>query len=163
MRRHRRKPPIGEFVDPLSNYDPPAYEDALEESVMHDRISSMQITPFDTVRPSASIEQAVKRMGELEVACLMVTDDSGKLVGIFSERDVLNRVADHWDACRRDAVATVMTRDPVVAYETDSPAKAINLMAVGGFRHVPILDVDDRVVGILGPRRVTKYLTRYID
>lgn len=163
MRRQRRKSPPGEFVDPLSNYDPPAYEDDLERSIMEDRISSMQITPMDTIRPTVTVEQAVRRMGELDVACLMITDDHGKLVGILSERDVLNRVADHWETVSRQPVSSVMTTSPVVAYVTESPAKALNLMAVGGFRHVPVLDVDDRVVGILGPRRVTKYLRRYID
>jgi len=163
MRRQRRNAPAGEFSDPLSNYDPKQYEDELERSILEDHISSMQIAPFETIRPTVTVEHAVRRMGELEIACLMVTDHDGKLVGILSERDVLNKVADQWETAQQLEVAEVMTPAPVVAYETDSPAKALNLMAVGGFRHVPVLDVDDRVVGILGPRRVAKYLKRYID
>ena len=45
--------------------------------------------------------------------------------------------------------------------DTDSPAKAIAIMALGGFRHVPILNVDDNVVGIVGPRRINTYLHQY--
>ena len=50
---------------------------------------------------------------------------------------------------------------PVVVYSTDVPAKAINLMTTSGFRHIPVLDVDDKLVGVLGPRRLTRYLNKH--
>jgi len=56
-----------------------------------------------------------------------------------------------------------MTHSVMTAYTADSPGKAMNLMAIGGFRHVPILDVDDKVVGILGPRRVSEFLHAHLE
>ncbi len=55
-------------------------------------------------------------------------------------------------------MSAVMTPDPVCVYETDTPAKALNLMAVGSFRHIPVLDVDGKIVGIVGPSRTSAYL-----
>jgi len=56
----------------------------------------------------------------------------------------------------------VMTANPLVVHETDSPGTALNLMAVQSFRHVPILSVDKKVVGIIGPRRLTDYLQKQV-
>jgi len=77
---------------------------------------------------------------------------------VFSERDVLNKIADCFEQVKDQPVSQFMTPQPVVVHESDSSAKALNLMAVGGFRHVPLLDLDDKVVGVIGPRRITNYL-----
>jgi CBS domain-containing protein len=49
----------------------------------------------------------------------------------------------------------------VFAYETDSAGAALSVMAVSGFRHVPVLDVDDKIVGIVSPPRVTAFLQQH--
>ena len=108
------------------------------------------------------IEEVLKKMATLDIACVMATRD-GRLTGIFSERDVLDRVAESFATVCRDPIATVMTRSPSTIYESEAVAKALGLMAIGGFRHVPILNVDDRVIGIIGPRRVNTYLRSCIE
>ena len=85
----------------------------------------------------------------------------GRAVGIFSARDVLNKVA-HDPATRSKPITEFMTPDPRTVYTTDCPAKALNLMAVGGFRHIPVLDINDKVVGMLGPRRTTEFLQEHL-
>lgn len=151
-----------EFRDPLKNYEPPEYADELERSLTEDTVEAvMQTRPFRTIDPQTPIEQAMRLMVDLDVACLLVTEHD-RLVGIFSERDVLAKVADDFETMRSRPVGEVMTPKPVAVYQTDSPAKALNVMVTGGFRHVPILDVDDKLVGILGPRRVTAYVQKYL-
>jgi CBS-domain-containing membrane protein len=162
MRRRRRHAPPGEYSDPLSNYDPPEYEDDLERSLCEQPITGLQTAPFDTISPQTAMADAVRQMVELDIACLMVAEGD-RLVGVLSERDVLTKAAEDWERFKQLPVAEVMTPDPVSVYETDSPAKALNIMAVGSFRHVPILDVDERVVGIVGPRRVTRFLRGYFE
>ena len=51
-----------------------------------------------------------------------------------------------------------MTPDPTVVFENDVPAKVINLMGTGHFRHIPVVDADGRLKGIIGGRRVTQYI-----
>ncbi len=161
-KRPRRDPEPGEFEDPLSNYDPPEYGDDLERSLLTDNIGVFRTTPIATIPPSATIHTAMKMMDELGVACLMVVAGE-HLMGVFSERDVLNRVADDYDKLRDRPVSEVMTVDPSCVHDTASPAKALNLMAVGGFRHVPILSADEKLVGVLGPRRVISYIQKHFD
>ncbi|MCE9589058.1 MAG: CBS domain-containing protein [Planctomycetes bacterium] len=153
---------LSDFEDPLKNYEKPSYADALERSLSEDPVTVMETTPFRTITPDTKIEKAMRMMVEDDLACLMV-EDRGRLVGIFSERDVLNRIAEDFEAIKHGPIRVVMTRDPVYIHDTDSPAVALNLMAVGGFRHIPILDVDDRIVGILGPIRVVRYLQRFLE
>jgi len=156
-KRIRRQTPDGDYSDPLRNYDAPEYSDGLEQALMEDDISALETTPIATVPPSATIAEAMRVMESLGCACVLVTANE-RLYGLFSERDVLNKVADRYEQIKDRPVAEVMTLDVLCAHETDSPAAVLNLMAVQGFRHVPILNVDEKLVGILGPRRVTHYI-----
>lgn len=160
MTRKRNPVEPGEFEDPLSNYDPPKYADEMERVLCEDEVSHMPITPLAWVEKSATVQDALDMMVKYECSCVVV-QDAGRAVGVFSARDVLNKVADD-PATRPKPITEYMTHNPVTVYATDCPAKALNLMAVGGFRHLPVLDVNDKVIGILGPRRTTQFLQEHL-
>lgn len=162
MKRRRRSTQAGEYQDPLKDYSPPDYEDDLERSLCEEMVGVIQTKPFLTIDVETPIEQVLQLMAQHDIASVLVTE-ANRLIGIFSERDVLNLVAESYDAIKDHTVREVMTKNPVSIDETDSPAKAINLMAVGGFRHVPIVNPHDQVVGIVGPKRVTAYLCQHFD
>ena len=88
--------------------------------------------------PDDPVADAVRCMAERRVGAVLVVDE-GRLVGIFSERDLLRRVV----AAGRDPAETplrdVMTPDPVTATPQEASAKAIATMRVKGCRHLPIL------------------------
>ena len=150
-----------DFQDPLENYDTKKFEDPLECALAEENVAVMQHEPFVTVPSNTSIAEAVDKLAGLHVACLLVVDD-GKLVGILSDRDVLNRVALEFESIKNRPVRDVMTNDPVYVYDTDSSAAVLCVMAVSGYRHVPVLDVQGRVVGIVSPQRVTKFLLSHV-
>ena len=161
IKRKRRPVEAGEYTDPDLNFEKPVPEDGLERALAEDTVLAMTTAPFKAVTPKTTVEEVMKEMVRLDIACVVVLD-KGKLAGIISERDVLGRVADAFAKVRGRPCTEVMTRDPVFVHDTDTVALALNLMAVGGFRHVPILDVDDKVVGIIGPRRILAYLEPHI-
>lgn len=161
-KRQRRQTPRGDFQDPLKNYESPEYADELERALMEDDVTAIPITPISTVMPEATVEDAMRLMAKYGIACVLVVEGN-RLLGLFSERDVLNKVAERFDEVRHRSVTTVMTADPLVVHDIDSPATALNLMAVQGFRHVPILSVDEKLVGIVGPRRITTYLQQQME
>lgn len=164
-KRHHTPPdqsPDSVFEDPLSNYDPAEYADDLERVLAEDRVGDFEVTPFASTAPDARIADVIARMAGETYYSIIVVEDR-KPVGIFSERDVLNKVATDFDAVKDRPIRELMTPDPVCVYETDSPAKALNLMAVGGFRRIPVLGLDDRVIGVIGPRRTVRFLQRYLD
>jgi CBS domain-containing protein len=162
-RRQRRQPPPGEFSDPLKDYSATEYADDMERAIMEGTMSDVQIAPFGTLLPDATVADALQDMAKHDIACLIIANADGKLLGVFTERDVLNKVVGQFEEIKNVPVRALMTPDPRSVRITDSPAKAINIMAVGGFRHVPVVDLEDRVVGVVGPRRMTAYLRSKID
>jgi CBS domain-containing protein len=85
---------------------------------------------------------------------VLVLDDEW-LAGIFTERDLLLRCADK--DLDRLKLSEVMTREPQALREDDTLACALNLMSVGGYRHVPILR-DGHLIGFLSVRGILRYL-----
>lgn len=160
MGRKRNPVEPGEFEDPLSNYDPPHYADELERVLCETEVSRMPMTPVASVGSDARVRDALGLMAQYECSCVVILD-AGKAIGVFTARDVLNKIADNPGA-QAQPITTHMTPNPRTVHTTDCPAKALNLMAVGGFRHIPVLDADDNVVGILGPRRVTDFIESHL-
>jgi len=150
------------FDDPLKNYDAPEYADDLESALAEESMAAIKCQPFSSVKPTETVENVMRTMARQGIASVLVIDGDEHVLGIFSERDVLNKVSERFEEVKDSPVSDVMTANPTCVYESDSPGKAMNLMATAGFRHVPILDVDDKVVGVIGPRRVTKFLNSYL-
>lgn len=146
-----------EFQDPLQNYEPKKYADALEQALAEETVAAIQHRPAATVTPDTPVCEAVKKLATLHVACLLI-EDQGQLVGVFTDRDVLVKVALESDKMKNQPVSSVMTQNPVFVYESDSAAAALAVMAVSGFRHVPVTDLQKNVVGIVSPQRVTEFL-----
>lgn len=148
---------LGDFVDPLSNYEPREYSDALREALAEEDVSAIRSRPYAEISSDKSVYGALQALAGLKVASLLVVED-GRLVGVFTERDVLERVALRGLDTKTVAVREVMTANPVVVYETDPAGAALSAIAVAGFRHVPVLDVKNAVVGVISPRRVFEFL-----
>lgn len=148
---------LGDFVDPLSNYEPREYSDALRQALAEETVAAIRSRPYAEISPDKSIYRALQALAGLKVASLLVVED-GRLVGVFTERDVLERVALRCLEIKRTAVRDVMTSNPVVVHESDPAGAALSAIAVAGYRHVPVLDVQNAVVGVISPRRVFEFL-----
>jgi CBS domain-containing protein len=107
-----------------------------------------------TVGSDTMLDAVIARMHQDEVDCVLVVDD-GRLVGIFTDRDAVVKAA----GSRLDTfpVREAMTRDPVVLRHDDPIAVAIHKMAVGGFRHIPIVE-DGTPTGVVTARDVFHHL-----
>jgi len=109
-----------------------------------------------TVRPDATIKRAIDLMLARNVGAVVVERD-GKAAGIFTERDVMRRVAAAGTALDRP-VSEVMTPDPETLGLDDGIAFALNRMSVGGYRHLPIVDDSGRATAVLSLRNVVNYI-----
>lgn len=136
--------------------------DAIERALSEQTVEAIQHEPFATISPNTKVADAVQKLAGLHIACLLVTEN-GKLVGVFSDRDVLDKVALEYDDLKDRPVSEVMTTDPVYVYKSDPSAAALSVMAVSGHRHVPILDLHDNLAGIVSPQRVTHFLQRFFN
>ena len=92
-------------------------------------------------------------MREHRVGSLLVMDGQ-ELAGIFTERDVLIRVLQNKLDTENILIEEVMTKDPEILHDDDPIAFALNLMSVGSYRHVPIVDDSESPVGIISVKDV---------
>jgi len=94
-----------------------------------------------------------------DVGALLVVDAQGKLLGIFSERDLLTKVAGRAEPCADVPVQDLMTPRPEAVTTTDTMAFALHKMDVGGYRHLPVLH-DGVPIGVISVRDMLRHITR---
>jgi CBS domain-containing protein len=131
------------------------------ESALLAPVISARLSRPATIDSTASVRDAI---------ALLIADPNGAVVvmegtvaaGIFTERDVLKRIAGRPE--RLDApITTYMTPDPVLLHESDTMAVALNKMGGGGFRHIPVVR-DGRLVALVTARDVLQWImARYFD
>lgn len=140
----------------MSEFDD-AYDDPQRRSgaILEVPISDLPLRDPIIVSPTATVADAVRAMNEHHTGCVLIGRE-GRLLGIFTERDVLTK-----DYFRSDsdslAVEHLMTRNPETLEPDHSIAFAINMMSVGGYRHIPIVD-EGRPIGVLSVRDIVDYL-----
>jgi CBS domain-containing protein len=106
-----------------------------------------------SVGPSTTVAEAATMMGERRVGSALVMDGEA-LLGIFTERDIVRALGEHFDAAKHQ-VAEWMTRDPITV-PPDTPAKdALKTMLDGGFRHLPVLE-GEQVIGVVSMRDLSR-------
>jgi CBS domain-containing protein len=110
-----------------------------------------------TVEASATLAETVQVLQRHRIGCALVVE-KGRLCGVFTERDLLNRVAGKPVDIKRARVKEHMTPDPETLGPDDRVAWALNKMSVGGYRHVPIVDKDRRPLGVLSVKDVVDFL-----
>ncbi len=94
------------------------------------------------------LQDAVEIMADKNFGCVVITRDK-KVVGIFSERDLMRRVVAKKLDPSKVALKDVMTKNPHVAYLNDDISNSMRRMSQGRFRHLPIIDEKENLVGLL--------------
>ena len=100
--------------------------------------------------PTASVMEVAALMTDAHVGALCILDED-RLVGIFSERDLMIRVLVAGRDPRKTPVADVMTRDVMTASLDDTRSECLQRMQEERFRHLPVLD-NGRAVAMLSMR-----------
>lgn len=102
------------------------------------------------VGPSTSVAEAAEKMASAKIGAVVVLD-KGKLSGIFTERDLLNRVVVAGLDPRSTPISDVMTSRVVVAQASESYEACLEIMRKVGCRHLPVVE-NDRLLGIISIR-----------
>jgi signal-transduction protein with cAMP-binding, CBS, and nucleotidyltransferase domain len=124
-------------------------------------LTEVRIPSHHTLSPTAKVSEAVEILRDDPSGAVVVVE-RGALVGIFTERDVLSKVAS--DTSVLDSpMSEVMTPDPVILRDTDTIATALNKMAVGGFRHIPLVHGDQLVGVVTASDLMQWFMQKYID
>ena len=138
----------------LAGHDTPQSPTTFRGQLLGEHLDALTIAEPELIDATADVNEAIRRMHDKAIDCVLVTDGD-RLVGIFTDRDAVLKVA----GLERQArpISGLMTRDPVVLRHDETIAVAINKMAVGGFRHIPIVE-DGRPTGVVTARDVFRHL-----
>ena len=108
-----------------------------------------------TVGPDASVEEAVALLAKYRIGALVVTNGAGVIRGIISERDVIRHIAEDGVGVLKQKVATVMTANVKVCYESHHITEVMEMMTKGRFRHLPV-ERDGKLIGVISIGDVVK-------
>jgi len=132
-----------------------------DSALLREPVGALPVKAALTVAPDTTVTVAMRRMQDEHRGCVVITDDgteNSKLIGIFTERDVLFRIVDRGRNPAALPVRDVMTPDPECLSIRSAVAYALNMMAVGGFRHVPVVDDNHRPAFVISVRNVVEFL-----
>lgn len=108
-----------------------------------------------TARSNQTIRDAVAVLTQHNIGALVIVNDVGKLVGILSERDIVRQAAKPDDLFSLPIIH-VMTRSVIVARPQDDLMSVAHTMTEKRFRHMPILDDEDNLIGMISIGDVLK-------
>lgn len=113
--------------------------------------------PVVACTPEATVRQAIEAMQQQQTGYVLVVEQY-RLLGIFTERDVLTKVAGRSVDIDTVQVGAVMTPDPECLSMDDELVYALNQMSIGGYRHIPLLNDEGQPVGVVAMRHIVEYL-----
>jgi CBS domain-containing protein len=141
----------------LAGLDLPVPTTKLQKKIMEDALVKLNPASPISVSPVTPVAEAIQLMKHHQYGCIFITD-SGRLAGIFTERDVLTKLAGRNLDLNRLTVSDVMTTNPETLTEKDTVAYALNKMSVGGYRHLPIMKGDEPI-GLVSVRGIMSYIS----
>lgn len=120
-------------------------------------VTDLEMSHWISVSKDATVKQAVTKMRNERIRCALVVEEE-KLVGIFTDRDVLSQVIGRpevWDK----PISEAMTANPKTVTTAATASEALDLMVKNGIRNLPVLNDKGGIAGSLGQRSVVRYLS----
>jgi len=130
----------------------------LEGALLSDTVKLL--APSEPIRCTVDtpVHDALTQMAEKRRAAVVIVDEAGRLVGIFTERDLLRRVAVPGCDPRQTRLGAVMTPNPEVLAPEDRIAYAINRLHNASYRTIPLVDRDGKPIGIMTVNDIVQWL-----
>ena len=116
-----------------------------------------------SVKPDASVSEAVKLMHDKRIGAVLVPeDDGGRILGILTERDIIRVVAEQGSTALNGTVADIMTRDVVACTSDCTMDSVIAGMTKFKVRHLPVYQ-EDELLGLISARDVMRYRIQQLE
>jgi len=144
----------------LTRDDVPQAGTEVERSLMKDPVECLQpIRPL-TVDLQTSLEEAIQLMRNHGIGCVLITDADGKLTGILTEKDLLQKVAGKSLDLAQCLVGDFMSPAPESSKPEHPLGYALHRMSVSDIRYLPIVDSHGRPAGIVSSRDIVAYMAK---
>ncbi len=111
-----------------------------------------------TAKPEEKVIDAVEKMARNNVGSVVIVDND-KIVGIITERDIINLIASKKDL--NEQLKSHMTKNPITIYFDENLEKATLLMKEKNIRHLPVINKEGKLIGMLSSRDIIKVSLEY--
>ena len=126
------------------------------------KVGALETSPAVTCSADAPVVQVARTMCEQNVGSVVVVDDNARVVGIVTDRDLVERVLAP-DRGATTRTADVMTHDVICAHEDDDMFAAANLMATHACRRLPVIDANGCLRGLISSDDLVMAFARPMD
>ncbi|KAI5954690.1 hypothetical protein KGF54_002466 [Candida jiufengensis] len=111
----------------------------------------LSLKPSDPIicKTTATVYEVSQMMTARRENCVLVVNDIGELLGIFTAKDLAFRIVGSGLNANSVTIDQIMTSDPICAIANNPASEALTMMVEKGFRHLPVLDNDHQIVGVL--------------
>jgi len=113
----------------------------------------------ESIQPGAKLSTAVQILGEKRIGAVLVLNMAGHIEGILSERDIVRVLSERGAAMLDEPVSNVMTKRVISCRPSDTVSGIMEMMTLGKFRHLPVVD-DGNLVGLISIGDVVKWRVR---
>lgn len=112
-------------------------------------VLALRPSPPLTMKYTTSIHEAAQFMSAKRENCVLVLDEDDSVCGIFTAKDLAFKIVGSGVDPRSKTIADIMTKNPLCAQTDTSATEALNLMVSRGFRHLPVMDENHDIAGVL--------------
>ena len=109
-----------------------------------------------TVAATSTVMEAARMLAEHRIGAVVITGADGRVAGILSERDIVRRIAQSGPDSLSADVQGIMTRNVVTCTADTTIDEVMARMTNGRFRHLPVIDAAERLVGVISIGDVIK-------
>lgn len=155
--------PAGGFCDEVVSVVAEAPWPLREVAVSVETLVSSARDRLVTVSDKAPLTEAAARLGESRANLLVVCDGAGIMSGVISKTDIVSRIGRCRGSSCTESVTAVMTREVACCRSGDAIKDVWTLMKEKGFLHVPVVDHDNRPIGVLTARDVLQALLGEVE
>src|SRR5712671_1232510 len=116
---------------------------------------------IESIEPDAKLSAAIQILADKKIGAVLVMSND-RIEGILSERDIVRVLGERGAAVLDEPVSAVMTRKVVGCRQSDTVAAIMEMMTLGKFRHLPVIE-DGRVVGLISIGDIVKWRVREFE
>ncbi len=127
------------------------------------RVIDIMSTPPITLNINASVKEAARLMFDNRIGSVLIVDEEEKLRGIVTERDLIYLVATgKTTSVDEYPVWQIMTENPITIAPHEPVTRALAIMREANIRHLPVVDEENKPIGVISIRDVVNYIVEVI-
>ena len=131
------------------------------QKMFNEPVGKLRLQKVFTLSESEPVFAAVRQMVLYRISCALVMKNKDTVSGIFSESDYVRRILAEEKDAGSVSLKSVMTPDPIMIKASTTIGEALKIMKQNNIHHIPILNPDGNILGVLGVLQIMELIAAY--